>query len=163
MKKFMYVLLLVFPIITVLMMGCASIVSKSEYPVNINSQPQGAQISIEDRQGTTVFKGITPAVVTLSTKAGYFKGENYTVSFKKEGYDIYTTQIKRGVDGWYWAGNLFFGGLVGWFIVDPLTGAMWTLKDVNVYLNLQPSSAKINIVTVDNVPDHLRSKMVRIK
>jgi len=36
---------------------------------------------------------------------------------------------------WYLAGNIVFGGIAGWLIVDPLTGAMWRLspKEVNVY------------------------------
>ena len=38
-------------------------------------------------------------------------------------------------DGWYIGGNILVGGLIGWFIVDPLTGAMYTLpKEVNADL-----------------------------
>ncbi len=33
-------------------------------------------------------------------------------------------------------GNILFGGLIGWLIVDPATGAMWTLvpKEINTEL-----------------------------
>lgn len=145
--------------------GCASIVSKSDYPVSISSQPGGAEISIKNRAGESVFSGKTPTTINLKAGAGFFKGENYTVTFKREGYIPHTAQIERGVDGWYIAGNFVFGGLIGWLIVDPATGAMWTLKNLHVDLNSSQTSSiqnGINLVTVDEVPDHLRSKMVRI-
>ena len=43
--------------------------------------------------------------------------------------------ITPELNPWY-IGNLFFGGIVGMVIVDPLTGSMWTFyeKDVNVKL-----------------------------
>ena len=46
----------------------------------------------------------------------------------------YTSKIPYDVSGWYAGGNLFFGGLIGYLIVDPMTGAMWTLKDLHVNL-----------------------------
>ena len=163
MRKLFYLSSLVFLIITFLL-GCATIVSKSEYPVSINSQPQGADITIVNRLNQGVFTGKTPATVTLNAGAGYFKGENYIVTFKKEGYAPHTAQIERGVDGWYIAGNIFFGGLIGWLIVDPATGAMWTLKNLHVDLISKTSSLQdqIHIVTIDDVPVHLRSNMVKI-
>ena len=86
------------------------------------------------------------------------------MTFKKEGYVPYSAKIERGVDGWYILGNLFFGGLIGWLIVDPATGAMWTLRDLHVNLRDKASSIqkKMHIVTIDEVPTHLRSQMVRI-
>jgi hypothetical protein len=147
-----------------LVTGCATIVSKSDYPVTISSQPQGSDITVVNREGTTVFSGKTPTTVTLKAGAGFFKGENYSVTFRKEGFTPHTAQIERGVDGWYIAGNIIFGGLIGWLIVDPATGAMWTLKNLHVDMSSQTSSVheEIHLITVDEVPDHLRSKMVRI-
>ncbi len=143
--------------------ACASIVSKSEYPVTISSKPEGADITIVNSSKETVFVGKTPATVVLTAKKGFFKGENYTVTFKKKGYAPYTAQIERGLDGWYIAGNILVGGIIGWLIVDPATGAMWTLKNLHVDLSPQTSSVpKIHIVTIDEVPLKLRSKMVRI-
>ncbi len=158
------------PMVCVLILaaGCASIVSNSQYPVIINSQPNPVDITIVDRSGRTVHTGQTPTTVTLVAGAGYFKGQNYTVTFKKDGYAAHTAQIGRGVDGWYIAGNLFFGGPIGWFIVDPLTGAMWKLdEEVSATLTRQTSSLPrenidIHIVVLDDVPQPLRSKMVRV-
>jgi len=163
MKKIVYPFSFVVLMVAVLA-GCASIISKSEYPVSISSKPEGAEITIVNRAKETVFQGKTPTTVTLKAGAGFFKGENYTVTLKKEGYAPHTAQIERGVDGWYIAGNLVFGGLIGWLIVDPATGAMWTLNNLHVDLSPQTSSIhnQIHIVTIHDVPDHLRSKMVRI-
>ena len=154
-----------FALSLVLLTGCASILSKSDYPVNISSQPQGADISIVNRSGETVFTGKTPTSINLKAGAGYFKGEIYNVTFKKDGYTLQTAQIERGVDGWYIAGNFVFGGLLGWLIVDPATGAMWTLKNLHLDLNTPTSSLqreKIHIVTINDVPVNYRSKMVKI-
>lgn len=145
--------------------GCASIVSESEYPVSISSQPEGAEISIKNRSGKQIYSGKTPTSITLKAGAGFFKGEKYTVSFKKDGYAPHTAQVERGVDGWYIAGNFVFGGLIGWLIVDPATGAMWTLENLHVDLNSTEKSStknKVQILTLDNVPKNLRSRMVRV-
>ena len=152
----------------VLMAGCASIVSKSTYPVSITSDPNQADITITDETGKTVFTGTTPAEVKLGTKAGFFKGKDYTVTFAKAGYDKYVTHIRRGVDGWYIGGNFFLGGLIGWLIVDPATGAMWTLQsEVHAPLSQQTSSGeggtRISVVSLDDVPASLRSEMVRVR
>lgn len=143
------------------LIGCASIVSKSNYPVCISSQPDRTEISIKNRKGECVFVGKTPAIVNLKAGAGFFKGENYIVTFKKEGYIPLTAEIKRRMDNWY-IGNIIFGGLIGVLIIDPATGAMWVLENLHVDLKLlQASSAKnkIRIVTINNVP----VKMIRIK
>jgi hypothetical protein len=66
--------------------SCASILGKSQYPVTITSQPDKAEITIVDGEGKTIYSGTTPTTVTLSTKAGYFKGKNYTVTFTKQGF-----------------------------------------------------------------------------
>lgn len=164
MKKIVTFILLSFAAIAFLS-GCASIVSKSEYPVSISSQPEGAKIIITNKARQDVFSGETPTTITLKASCGFFKGEDYTVSFQKEGYNSHTAQIERGIDGWYIGGNIIFGGFIGSLIVDPATGAMWTLKDLHV--NLNPSETpliedEIKIITIDKVHDHLRSKLVRI-
>jgi hypothetical protein len=147
--------------------GCATIVSKSIYPVNINSNPEGATIIIKNKTGTVVYQGKTPTTVSLQAGAGFFQGENYTVEFSKEGYGPQTAQIKRGVDGWYIFGNIFIGGLLGWLIIDPATGAMWTLEP-NVFANLSAGTAdsgkeNLNILTIAQVPENLRDKLIRLK
>lgn len=147
--------------------GCASIISKSEYPVAITSAPDNANISICNSEGKNVFTGRTPATVTLKTSSGFFQGEDYDVTFSKAGYPDKTVRIERGLDGWYLFGNLVFGGVPGWLIVDPLTGAMWTLSDLHVDLSSSSPTAategEIKIMAYNDVPKELHSKLVRIQ
>lgn len=75
------------------MTGCASIVSDSTYPVSITSNPPGASYSITSASGMVVSSGVTPGQAILSAGAGYFDGERYTVSYKKDGYEDGTSII----------------------------------------------------------------------
>jgi len=123
--------------------GCASIVSKSNWPVAIKSTPDQADISITDsKDGTEIFKGKTPAVVTLSSKWGYFKGKSYKTQISKQGFDTQIRPITFEVNGWYF-GNILFGGLIGMLIVDPLTGAMRALDPATINATLQSKSSDI--------------------
>lgn len=108
--------------------GCASIVSDSKPEVGIYSAPSEAKYSVVNSKGMIVATGVTPGRVLLESGRGYFKGEDYKVTFRKEGYGDSTVPLKTSVNGWYW-GNILFGGLIGMLIVDPLTGAMYTLPD----------------------------------
>jgi len=147
---------------------CASIVGKSQHNISITSQPAEAEITIVDEAGSTVYKGKTPTTVTLGTRAGYFKGKDYRVTFAKKGYAEHTVAIRRSVSSWYIFGNLVFGGLIGYLIVDPATGAMWTLqKDVHAELSpltgAMPGEGGLRIVLLDEVPSSLRPHIKRIE
>ena len=106
--------------------GCASIFSEDTYPVSITSAPSSASIEIKNEDGKTVYTGNTPATIKLKAGAGYFDGERYQVTFRKDGYQPSTYTLNSGIDGWYW-GNLLIGGVLGMLIIDPATGAMYTL------------------------------------
>ncbi|CAN7251401.1 hypothetical protein LJR159_000929 [Pseudomonas brassicacearum] len=108
--------------------GCASIVSDSKPEVGIYSTPTAVKYEIVNSRGMVVSSGVTPGRVLLESGRGYFKGEDYKVTFRKDGYQDSTVPLKTTVNGWYW-GNILFGGLIGMLIVDPLTGAMYTLPD----------------------------------
>lgn len=150
-----------------LLSGCASIVSKSSYPVVVDSNPEGATVSIRNAAGHTVHSGTTPMTVSLGAGAGYFRGSNYTVHFQKDGFSPATSQIQRNVDGWYF-GNFIFGGLIGMIVVDPITGAMWRLSDVHQELTPLQSSIgeglqlELQFLTLDEVPENLRDRLVLI-
>jgi len=128
-------LLLVFGV-TLATTGCASIVSKSQYPVSITSSPPGAVAVIKDHRGVEIHKGITPTLVALRAGKGYFSKARYTLTCEKAGHYPSSVQVSAGLDGWYFANILVgVGGLIGMVIVDPLTGAMWKLDDT-VHVNL---------------------------
>jgi len=111
-----------------LFVGCASIINGELQTVNIKSTPTDAMLTVYDlRSGAAINKAATPQLVTLNRGVGYFKEGKYKAVIEKDGYEKQEFNIEGNVNGWYAAGNLIFGGLIGWFIVDPLTGAMWSL------------------------------------
>jgi len=113
--------------------GCSTIVSDSTYDVRIDSYPRGADYLITDKKGREVGRGETPDLVKLKAGAGYFQSNEFNVDFSKDGYNPSTQSIDTGFDGWY-IGNFIFGGWPGFLLVDPLTGAMWTVEQPQVQM-----------------------------
>jgi hypothetical protein len=146
--------------------GCASIVSGTKSEFRADCPTCKADVTIVD--GYThkpVFTGTTPAAVKLKRGAGFFKPAKYTVTISKDGYAPVTHPIEGGINGWYIGGNFFFGGLIGWVIVDPLTGAMWTLER-SFTTELAPLSSAsagdgkdLTIISRDAVPPNLQRQM----
>lgn len=155
---------------SVLVSGCASILSKSEYPVAFSSSPQGASFIVTNRAGHQIHQGTTPQSLTLKSSSGFFKKEMYTVTMSQPGYDDKTFTLMSGVDGWYW-GNILLGGLLGMLIIDPATGAMYKLPDT-VDLALNPDAAlatdnvtedsSLTIITVDDLDEAQQSQLEKI-
>lgn len=118
-----------------LLSGCASYMSGSTQQVTVNSFPAGAEFLIKDKSGKSVQQGTTPSTVVLKRGNGYFDGQDYSIDFSAPGHQPQTYPLHSSVNKWYF-GNLVFGGTIGTFIVDPLTGAMWSFPaDVNVSLS----------------------------
>ena len=158
-------LLLVF---SFLLSNCATIVSKSSYPVSIATTPSGAQVSITDKKGKEIFKGTSPATIKLKAGAGYFSRAEYQVRMSAPGYDEKILPITFKLNGWYF-GNLLIGGVIGMLIIDPASGAMWRIDTGmdNIYETLRAtttvSSASLEILDVKNVPPHLVKHLVKLK
>ena len=149
-----------------LVSGCASIVSKSDYPVSVNTSPNGADFTIKNRMGNTIATGTTPEVVTLEAGNGYFKKQSYEIVVSMDGYEDKTYTLYAQMDGWYW-GNILIGGLIGMLIVDPLTGAMYKLPDrVDISMDGQAAAGKesvdIMLVSIDSLSEEDRSRLIRI-
>jgi len=122
-------------IVPFLFTGCASIIDGGSKSVQIRSNPEGAKVTISNRDGKEVSVQTTPAIVTLERSRGYFSGEDYKLVFEKEGYYPFEARVTSTVDGWYF-GNILFGGLVGCLLVDPATGDMFTLTPREMNCNL---------------------------
>ena len=66
-------------------------------------------------------------------------------------------------------GNILFGGLIGILIVDPITGAMWTLPDeltvtlVKEDIELSKNEQGLKILTLAQLPKDFRDELIRIK
>ncbi len=127
--------------VVLLWTGCASIVSKSQWPVAFKSDPPGAQVTVKDEDGKTVQEGVTPTTMKLKSGHGYFQGQNYLVNMKLDGYKDDKGVLQSDLNGWYF-GNIGFGGMIGMLAVDPLTGAMWRLpKEYSVTLRKMETGA----------------------
>ncbi len=151
--------------------GCATIFGKANpQSVNINSMPSQAKVVIVNRDGQfKVFEGMTPTTVRLDKKKGYFSGKRYEVTISKEGFQDSVVFISPKLGGWYLAGNLVFGGLLGWLVVDPATGAMWNLSPTEINESLAAKQAgtrlspgEIHVVLLEQVPQSLLGQMVPI-
>ena len=147
--------------------NCATIVSRCRYPVNINSNPSGANITIVDKHGLQIYKGATPAVVTLKAGAGYFSKAEYQIQFSMAGYDPQTLPVTFHFNGWY-IGNIVFGGIIGWLIVDPLTGAMWKIDTNFINTTLSKKTASIDnptlkVLSINDIPKEWKEHLIRIK
>lgn len=169
-KMFLMGKLIVVVLVPALFMSCATIVGKSSPEmVNIRTAPDQASVVVTDEDGVKIFEGKTPTIITLEKKRGYFSGKTYNVSITKEGFSNQTVTVNTRLGGWYLGGNLIFGGLIGWLIVDPASGAMWTLdtNEIDITLQaaqqtqfLQPNTSAI--VLLQDVPEALQNKMVRV-
>ena len=125
-------------ILLIFMSSCASIVSDSDYIVNIRSEPQGANFIIKDRNNIEVERGKTPANIILESGDGYFKKSKYNIKYSKTGYSDQHKQLNAKLDPWYY-GNIVIGGLIGFLIIDPVTGSMFKLpKSIDANLSEIP-------------------------
>jgi hypothetical protein len=150
--------------------GCATIVGDRNQLIPISSTPEKADVTIIDERGNTVFSGRTPTTVTLQKSDGsYFGGKTYSVQIQKAGYSSQTITVTSSPNGWYLAGNFVFGGLLGWLVIDPLTGAMYNLSPQNVNGQLAGQNANndesangISVVLLEDVPAPLREGLVAL-
>lgn len=108
--------------------GCASIVGSKLHTVTFDTDPSPASLTIKDETGAVLYNGLSPHTMVVRGGAGYFQKAEYIMSAKTEGHKASARTVLPSISGWYW-GNIVFGGLIGWFIVDPLTGAMYTLDN----------------------------------
>jgi hypothetical protein len=85
-------------------------------------------VEVVNESGIVLHKSKAPFIIELKSGRGYFDGERYTLKATAPGFTDGSLIVDSTVNGWYW-GNIIFAGLIGFFIVDPLTGAMYTLPD----------------------------------
>ena len=150
--------------------SCATIFGHNHYEVTVNSTPTNATVSIINKKGKEVFRGVTPAVASLPSSEGYFNRATYEVHISLSGYGEKIYPVSASLNGWYF-GNILVGGLLGMLIIDPLTGSMWRISDkereCQVSLDpataLQPSIRSLQIIAFQDVPPAQRSQLVRLR
>ena len=151
--------------------GFATIVGSPTQLVPVSSTPSDAAISIVDEAGVEVFKGTTPTTVTLAKSTGHYWGKkSYMVTISKDGYQTQKIPVTASPNGWYLGGNLIFGGVIGYFAVDPFNGNMYTLSPeaVNATMGQQAAhnntatDGRIVVMLLQDVPAALRDKLTRV-
>jgi hypothetical protein len=123
MKKVFLVFLLIF------LYGCATIMNDSSNTVQINSNVPQVNYSIKNKVGLVVQNGVTPSAVNLKVSSGPYSGEKYLIDFTKDGYRSSTTVLDSEISGWWYGNLLLFGGILGFAVIDPISGKMWTLPN----------------------------------
>ena len=99
--------------------GCASITRGSKDTLVVNSDPNGAKVSL-----SIGLSGKTPCAFKVSRKGGF------VVKIEKEGYETIELQVVGQISGGGaagMAGNVLLGGIIG-AGVDAATGATKDLK-----------------------------------
>ena len=123
--------------------GCATFLGETNDAVTLDTDPSGASLTITEKGGREVFRGQSPAQVTLDVYAGYFSGQTFDVVASKPGYATAHVTLDTELCNWYLWGNILVGGLIGWVIVDPLTGAMWDLPEKPPVIVLSPAPGTV--------------------
>ncbi len=150
-----------------LLNSCATIFSKSVYPLSINTSPSGAKVILRDRHGADLYVGTTPASLKVKSSYNFFQKAKYTVVFEKEGYETISIPVTCSIDGWYYT-NLFtvYFAIIPMLIIDPATGAMWKLDQSYIYQSLPKVQAEtipeLKIMELNDVPDDLKPHLVQI-
>lgn len=119
--------------------GCASIISGTTQHVGFTSHPDQAQIEIISPKGQVIHRVKTPTSLVLKRGRPYFRTAGLTLRAWAEGYEEKQIPIKNRLNGWYF-GNIFFGGLIGILIVDPLTGAMYSFPE-QIHIDLEETDS----------------------
>lgn len=107
--------------------GCASIVSGTDQTLTFNSEPDGATVTVAGK-----IVGKTPLSVQID------KGKNQSLTFEKEGYKTFTTQLSTTMDGWFW-GNIVIGGFLG-STTDGVSGAINEFSPDQYFVTLTPDN-----------------------
>ncbi len=138
-----YIRILAVLLVLFLFSGCATLIKGSgPEGINFKSEPSEAKLTVIDlSNGNVMTSTKTPQVVLLPKSTGYFKKGKYSATFEKEGFDKKEVNLESNVSAWYLAGNLLFGGLIGWLIVDPASGAMWHFDPTQISVLMNAKNA----------------------
>lgn len=148
---------------SILLASCASMFGDANPHVQINTFPTEADLVITNvNTKEVVFKGKTPALVKLPTSDGYFEKAKYSLSFTDKQGNNRVYSLRPTVHGAYWL-NLIMGGLLGMLIIDPLTGAMYTLPNTVRYdLTASNGFSNVEIKTIDELSAAERGKLIPV-
>ena len=128
-----------------------------------------AAVVITDERGFKVLQKWTPTVMSLPNDA-QAQRKSYRIMISLAGTPSHERQLIAKRDGWYIRGSRVFADSIGGLIVDPETGAMYTVTpqdagDVFAEAVAQASgnlASGTYVVLLSDVPQPMRSKMTRV-
>jgi hypothetical protein len=123
-----------------LLSGCATVIKGTTQTMPINSDPDGADVVINN-----VVVGLTPTEIELQRK------RDHQITIRKEGYQPATVPVLKSVGGAVW-GNILAGGFIGWG-VDAASGAQYNLKPETVFVRLRPLQGREEVVAPDRTAE----------
>jgi len=120
----MKILLLFLCMFTVVMgtSGCATIVTGKYQNISVTSEPPGIKVRADTGE----------SILTLGS-FNLIRNKNHTLVAEYEGTEPQQVQLKKGVQGWFWA-NILLGGVIGG-VVDMASGACDKLTPDKVHFN----------------------------
>ena len=136
----------------IILSSCATINSKSVYPVTIKSN-EPVKVTVYNKKNIKIAETKTLAQENsfqLKSSAGYFQKAKYHLRVEKNGFMTQYFTVDSQIDDFYWGKwsdgamglELFYmasGGLLyGMLITDPITGAMYEFKKTNYNVDLKP-------------------------
>ena len=121
---------------TLMLPGCASIISGSTDDVSVSTSPPGADCTLY-REGKNIGR-INPTPGTVQVSRSW---QDIIAECKKDGYDVANATAASGLNGWVF-GNIIFGLLGGPIgaAIDSGTAAA-TGYDDEVWVSLSPTAA----------------------
>lgn len=140
--------LIILAVILMIFQSCASIMGAEEYVYKIETDPPEMEYTVTDRAGIRVASGVTPDVISLASGQRFFRKQEYHINIKGPGSEEIEILSPYYVEGMY-AGNLVFGWLIGLFIVDPATGAMYRPAKSIIDTTFSDNISKVRIIIGD--------------
>lgn len=123
MKKSIIFMLLVLIVSALCLSSCATIFSKKNYGITVESDPAGADVIVDG-----VRMGKTPTTISLPAE------KSYMLEVAKEGYQSSFYTVKKKVGAGWVVLDLVAGGFP--FVVDYITGDWNTLSPTKFNVNL---------------------------
>ncbi len=138
-------------------------------PVEQIKPTERAAVVITDERGFKVLSKWTPTVMSL-VNSNEAQGKSYRILISMNGAPAHERQLRAKRDGWYIRGSRVFADSIGSLVVDPQTGAMYTIsmEDAGsvfaeaVAQNSGNLSAGTYLVLLSDVPDRLKGKLTRV-
>jgi len=145
----------------------------NDFPAPTPSQAQSinerAAVVITDERGFKVLRNLTPTVMSLMNDAEAQR-KSYRISISMAGAPAHERALVAKRDGWYIRGSRVFAESIGSLVIDPQTGAMYTISAIDAGTVFAASVAQISgnlaagtyVVLLSDVPAELKPKMTRV-